>query len=56
MSDKMCISTKIKVANDHGSVSFKCPQCQKYEIVRSSSARINATVYECPNCGFKGPN
>jgi Zn-ribbon RNA-binding protein len=56
MTEKICLSTKRKVANDPGSVSFMCPNCLKYEIVRSSHARSNAIKYKCPNCGFEGPN
>jgi Zn-ribbon RNA-binding protein len=56
MEEKICLSTKRKVANDSGSVSFKCPKCLDYEIVRSTHARSNAIKYTCPKCGFEGPN
>ena len=54
--EKKCSSCKIKVANDKGGVSFKCPGCNEYEIVRCSGCRSNAIKYKCPNCGFEGPN
>ncbi|MBT3298070.1 RNA-binding protein [archaeon] len=56
MEAKTCISTKKRIDNDIGSVSFMCPSCGKFEIVRSSFARKNAMKYTCPNCGFTGPN
>lgn len=51
-----CISTGKEIANDSGSVKFKCPNCLDAVIVRSLSARKLATKYVCPKCGFEGPN
>ena len=56
MEAKLCSSTKVRIDNDPGSVTFKCPQCGEYEIVRGTSARANAIKYKCPGCGFSGPN
>ena len=54
--EKHCSSCKVKVANDRGAVSFKCPGCNEYEIVRCTGCRSNAAKFKCPNCGFEGPN
>ncbi|MBI2662048.1 RNA-binding protein [Candidatus Woesearchaeota archaeon] len=56
MEGKICISCKKKVANNPGSVTFKCPSCTKYDIVRCTYCRTNAIKYTCPGCGFIGPN
>jgi len=56
MEVKKCISTNKRVDNDPGSISFKCPKCGDFEIVRSTYARQNAIKYTCPSCGFVGPN
>ena len=56
MDAKRCISTKKRIENDQGSVSFPCPKCADFEIVRSTYARANAIKYSCPNCNFTGPN
>ncbi|MBI3032646.1 DUF1610 domain-containing protein [Candidatus Woesearchaeota archaeon] len=55
-ADIKCVSTGQKIANDIGSVTFKCPQCGDYEIVRSEYARVIAAPYKCPKCSFEGPN
>ncbi|MDP3699039.1 MAG: zinc finger domain-containing protein [Nanoarchaeota archaeon] len=56
MQAKVCISTKKRIDNDEGSVTFLCPKCGDYEIVRSSFARVNGLKYTCPKCEFTGPN
>ena len=56
MEEKICLSCKLKVSNDPGSVRFKCPQCGKFEMVRCSKCRKEAIKYTCPNCEFTGPN
>ncbi|MEW5896375.1 MAG: zinc finger domain-containing protein [Nanoarchaeota archaeon] len=56
MEARRCISTKKKIDNDPGAVTFKCPRCSDYEISRSTYARKNAIKYSCPRCGFTGPN
>ena len=50
-----CLSCK-KEVSEAGSVSFKCPNCLKYEIVRCRHCREIATRYVCPLCSFSGPN
>ncbi|MDP2750574.1 MAG: zinc finger domain-containing protein [Nanoarchaeota archaeon] len=56
MSDKRCISCKIKITNDTGATSFTCPNCGKHEIVRCKGCRKTAAKYRCPECNFEGPN
>ena len=55
-TEKRCISTNERITNNVGSVSFKCPGCNKYEIIRSKKAREIVAKYTCPECGFTGPN
>lgn len=43
-------------ASEPGSVSFLCPSCMKYKIVRDIHEKRMAARYKCPNCGFEGPN
>ena len=52
----LCSSTKKLVSNDKGAVKFACPQCGKFEIVRSSNARAQGIKYTCPCGEFIGPN
>ena len=56
MENKKCSALNVRVANDKGSVTFNCPKCGKYEIVRSRHAREIVAKYTCPGCGFTGPN
>ena len=56
MEKNNCISCKKDTANDQGSVSFLCPNCSKYTIIRCQHCRKIATQYKCPECGFIGPN
>ncbi len=56
VTEKKCLSLNISITNDRGAVSFKCPSCKDYEIVRSTKARKIAANYTCPKCGFVGPN
>lgn len=51
-----CVSTGQKIANNIGSVTFKCPQCGATDIVRSEYARVIAAPYKCSKCSFEGPN
>ena len=51
-----CTSTKVNVANNNGTVIFKCPACKESDIVRSKNAREIVVKYKCPSCGFEGPN
>ncbi|MCD6274820.1 MAG: DUF1610 domain-containing protein [Candidatus Aenigmarchaeota archaeon] len=36
-------------------VRFKCPRCQKEDIIRCSVCRKNSKIYVCKKCGFEGP-
>jgi predicted RNA-binding Zn-ribbon protein involved in translation (DUF1610 family) len=56
MEDKKCLSMNTRITNDKGSVSFLCPSCGDYEIVRSKKARQIVSKYTCPKCNFTGPN
>ncbi|MEK6841222.1 MAG: zinc finger domain-containing protein [Nanoarchaeota archaeon] len=51
----VCISCK-KEISESGSVSFKCPNCLKYDITRCRHCRELASRYVCPSCNFSGPN
>jgi len=51
-----CSSCKKNVANSKGSAVFKCPNCNKTEIVRCTHCREIAAKYTCGNCEFEGPN
>ena len=53
---KKCLATNVRITNDKGAVTFKCPNCNDYEIVRSKNARQIVAKYTCPKCGFTGPN
>ena len=56
MDSKICNATNVRIANDRGSVIFKCPSCQDADIIRSTKAREIVAKYVCPKCGFEGPN
>ena len=56
MEQKKCNPCKKVIANDSGAVTFICPRCSKFEIVRCNNCRENAIKYTCPSCGFEGPN
>jgi len=53
---KRCVSCKNDVTNSPGSVTFKCPNCLKTDIVRCPKCRKDAAKYACSSCGFTGPN
>lgn len=54
--NQICTSTNTKVTNLTGTTKFMCPNCGKYEIIRSKKAREIVIKYKCPECGFEGPN
>ncbi|HLD00768.1 MAG TPA: zinc finger domain-containing protein [Candidatus Nanoarchaeia archaeon] len=56
MEGKICNSCKKKIVNDPGSVTFKCPKCGQYDIVRCKTCRVKAIKYKCPGCNLIGPN
>jgi predicted RNA-binding Zn-ribbon protein involved in translation (DUF1610 family) len=51
-----CLALKKNIANDKGAVTFDCPNCGNYKIIRSRKAREIVAKYICPSCGFSGPN
>ena len=51
----VCISCK-KEIHEGGAVSFKCPNCGKFQITRCKHCREIAARYICPACSFSGPN
>lgn len=57
MSQKItCTSCKKEITNDKGTVEFNCPSCLKQKIVRCKHCREIAAKFNCPVCGFEGPN
>ena len=57
MKEKLeCSSCGIDITNDEGNVKFKCPKCEKEEIIRCGHCREIAARYTCKKCGFSGPN
>ena len=50
-----CNSCK-KIISEGGAVSFKCPNCNDYQIVRCRHCREIAARYVCLLCSFSGPN
>ena len=52
----LCSSCKRGITNVVGSVIFKCPSCDKAEIIRCKNCREIVATYKCPQCGFEGPN
>ncbi|MEA3254626.1 MAG: zinc finger domain-containing protein [Candidatus Altiarchaeota archaeon] len=48
-----CSSCGTEVMDNY--VKFKCPSCDKTEIVRCESCRLLGTKYTCEVCGFVGP-
>jgi predicted RNA-binding Zn-ribbon protein involved in translation (DUF1610 family) len=51
-----CTSCKKELTNESGVVRFICPNCGKFEIIRCKDCRNLGIKYECPECGFTGPN
>ncbi|MBR9678979.1 MAG: RNA-binding protein [Nanoarchaeota archaeon] len=56
MSDKvLCDSCDTDVSVVDNNVIFKCPGCNKVNIVRCGNCRQKAVKYVCPKCCFEGP-
>ena len=53
--DLFCSSCKTKLVSSFGVVKFKCPNCNKQEIIRCMGCRKKVIRYIC-SCGFEGPN
>ncbi|MBW2999178.1 DUF1610 domain-containing protein [Candidatus Woesearchaeota archaeon] len=52
----ICSSCKKRITNLEGTTRFMCPKCGKHEIIRCGQCRKIVAKYECPGCGFVGPN
>jgi len=52
-SESQCVSCGIKVAAMNAA-AFDCPECGT-EIHRCPTCRKQSNLYECPDCGFRGP-
>ena len=50
---EQCVSCGIKVATLNAA-SFNCPECGT-EVNRCATCRKQSNLYECPDCGFRGP-
>lgn len=48
-----CVSCGIRVSGKNAA-TFDCPVCGT-EISRCSKCRKQSNLYECPDCGFRGP-
>jgi hypothetical protein len=51
--ERRCVSCGINVSG-MSAASFKCPVCGT-EINRCAKCRKQSNLYECPDCGFRGP-
>ncbi|MBS3166660.1 DUF1610 domain-containing protein [Candidatus Woesearchaeota archaeon] len=56
MTDLICNSCKVPIANQRGVVKFKCPNCGDFVIIRCKHCRELGSKYLCQKCGFSGPN
>jgi len=56
MANKPAEMVNTKDLTGEGSVSFKCPSCNKVVIYRTMHQRQIASKYVCPVCSFEGPN
>jgi len=50
---RTCVSCGIDVAGTNAA-GFKCPDCGT-QIYRCAKCRKQSNLYECPDCGFRGP-
>jgi len=50
---RTCVSCGIDVAGTNAA-GFKCPECGT-QIYRCAKCRKQSNLYECPDCGFRGP-
>ena len=51
--ERSCVSCGISVTGTNAA-RFKCPDCGTV-IFRCSKCRKQINLYECPDCGFRGP-
>jgi len=52
-ADEKCVSCGIKVSGTNAA-RFACPDCDT-QINRCATCRKQSNLYECPDCGFRGP-
>ncbi|GAB3423086.1 zinc finger domain-containing protein [Haloparvum alkalitolerans] len=50
---RKCVSCGIKVSGKNAA-EFACPDCGT-TIYRCATCRKQSNLYECPDCGFRGP-
>jgi len=50
---RQCVSCGIQVAGMNAA-RFACPDCGE-TIHRCAKCRKQSNLYECPDCGFRGP-
>jgi predicted RNA-binding Zn-ribbon protein involved in translation (DUF1610 family) len=50
---KVCDSCNKEVTDNF--VEFKCPKCNKNNIIRCLHCRSTSKEYICKQCGFTGP-
>ena len=55
VSMPVCTSCGKLVRPDEKAVTFYCPKCGRYEIIRCKKCRSMSVPYTCPACGFTGP-
>ncbi|MBI2549480.1 DUF1610 domain-containing protein [Candidatus Woesearchaeota archaeon] len=57
MTEKeFCTSCNRRITNVQGTTAFPCPKCAKSTMVRCKHCREIVAKYQCPSCGFVGPN
>ena len=49
-----CKTCGTNLVSEEKFVKFKCPACNKEEIVRCQNCRVRKVPYKC-KCGFAGP-
>jgi hypothetical protein len=54
--EEICNSCKKKIMSSSSSVKFRCPNCDKDDIIRCKECRSGVIKYICSKCGFEGPN
>ena len=51
--ERQCVSCGINIRG-MSAATFDCPKCGT-EISRCERCRKQSNLYECPDCGFRGP-
>jgi predicted RNA-binding Zn-ribbon protein involved in translation (DUF1610 family) len=52
-TERRCVSCGINVAGTNAA-TFDCPECDT-PVSRCARCRKQSNLYECPDCGFRGP-